>query len=133
MPVSGAGVALTRYDSQRGGDARLIPTGKNQTTGEFTIRPLKLEDYIKTAGPYLEKNGFFESEIGRTTEQYGNIIQVFSSYESRKIATDEKPFMRGINSFQLWNDGKRWWIVTIFWQSETPDNPIPEKYIGQKN
>ncbi len=114
-------------------DARLIPTGKNQTSGEGTIRSLKLEDYIKTAGPYLEKNGFFESEIGRTIEQYGNIIQAFSSYESKKTSTDEKPFMRGINSFQLWNDGKRWWIITIFWQSESPDNPISEKYIGIKN
>ncbi|HWC52355.1 MAG TPA: hypothetical protein VG676_02135 [Chitinophagaceae bacterium] len=114
-------------------DARLIPTGKNQASGESTIKSLKLEDYIKTAGPFLEKNGFFESEIGRTIEQYGNIVQVFSSYESKKTATDEKSFMRGINSFQLWNDGKRWWVVTIFWQSETPDNPIPEKYINPKN
>jgi hypothetical protein len=39
--------------------------------------------------------------------------------------------MRGINSIQLWNDGKRWWIVNIFWQSETPDNPIPEKYLSK--
>jgi hypothetical protein len=41
--------------------------------------------------------------------------------------------MRGINSFQLWNDGKRWWVITIFWQSENKDQPIPEKYIGTKN
>lgn len=37
--------------------------------------------------------------------------------------------MRGINSFQLMNDGKRWWVVTIFWEAETPENPIPEKYL----
>ena len=113
-------------------EARMIPTGKNKD-GVSIIRTLSIEDYIKTSGPFLEKNGFFESEIGRTTEQYGNIIQIFSTYESRRTAADEKPFMRGINSFQLWNDGKRWWIVTIFWQSETPGNPIPEKYIGNKN
>jgi len=41
--------------------------------------------------------------------------------------------MRGINSIQLWNDGKRWWIITILWQSENKENPIPEKYIEGKN
>ena len=134
--ISGPAAQTRNWDRMRTlfiSDARLIPAGKNQTSGEGTIRSLKLEDYIKTAGPFLEKNGFFESEIGRTTEQYGNIVQVFSSYESKKMATDENPFMRGINSIQLWNDGKRWWIVTIFWQSESPDNPIPQKYIGLKN
>ena len=35
-----------------------------------------------------------------------------------------------LNSIQLWNDGKRWWIVSVFWQAETADNPIPEKYLN---
>jgi hypothetical protein len=37
--------------------------------------------------------------------------------------------MRGINSFQLMNDGSRWWVVTIFWEAERPDNPIPARYL----
>lgn len=113
-------------------EARMIPTGK-RPTGEGTRRTLSVEDYITNSGPFLEKEGFFETEIGRKTEQFGNIVHVFSAYESKKALTDEKPSMRGINSIQLWNDGKRWWIITIFWQSENKDNPIPEKYIGSKN
>ena len=113
-------------------DARMIPTGKRQT-GESTRRVLSVEEYITNSGPFLEKDGFFESEIGRRTEQYGNIVHVFSTYESKRAATDEKPFMRGINSFQLWYDGKRWWVITILWQGESKDTPIPEKYIGTKN
>src|SRR5215510_12934067 len=57
-------------------DARMIPTGKRQN-GETTkgvIRVMNLEDYINNSGPYLEKEGFFEKEIGKTTEQYGNIM-----------------------------------------------------------
>lgn len=77
----------------------------------------------------LEKDGFFEKEISRKTDQYGSVVQIFSTYESRRTIKDEKPFMRGINSIQLWFDGKRWWILTIFWQGETPDNPIPDKYL----
>ena len=113
-------------------DARMIPTGK-RPTGEGTRRTLSVEDYITTSGPFLEKDGFFEVEIGRKTEQFGSIIHVFSTYESKRTLADEKPFMRGINSIQLWNDGKRWWIITILWQSENKDNLIPEKYIGSKN
>src|SRR5688572_19747818 len=112
-------------------DARMIPTGK-RPTGESTRRVLTVEEYITSSGPFLEKDGFFETEIGRKTEQFGNIVHVFSTYESKRAATDEKPFMRGINSFQLWNDGKRWWVITIMWQSESNDVPIPEKYIDKK-
>lgn len=93
---------------------------------------MTVEDYITGSGPVLEKDGFFETEIGKKTEQFGNIVHVFSTYESKRKADDEKPFMRGINSIQLWNDGKRWWVITIFWQSESSDNRIPEKYIQQK-
>ncbi len=113
-------------------DARMIPTGK-KLTGEGTRRVLSVEEYITNSGPFLEKDGFFETEIGRKTEQFGNVVHVFSTYESKRVLTDERPFMRGINSIQLWNDGKRWWIITILWQSENKDNPIPEKYIGTKN
>lgn len=110
-------------------DALLIPTGK-KGNGEGTRKSLSLEDYITSSGSFLEKNGFFETEIGRKTEQYGNIIHIFSSYESKKTLQDEEPFMRGINSIQLWNDGKRWWVLNILWESETKENPIPKKYIG---
>ncbi len=108
--------------------ARLIPTGRRPDgTGGHVV--WTIEDYISRAGPQLENGGFFEIEIGRTIDRYGNIAQVFSSYEARRTAEDAEPFMRGINSIQLWNDGNRWWVVTIFWESETPDNQIPDKYL----
>jgi hypothetical protein len=110
-------------------DARMIPTGKNPNTGVTGARVLTPEDYIARSGPFLEQNGFHEREIARKLDQYGNIAQVFSSYQSFKKKDDKEPFMRGINSFQLLNDGKRWWVMTIYWQQETPDNPIPAQYL----
>ncbi len=107
--------------------ARLIPTGRRQT-GETGIRVLTPEDYVANSAPYLEKEGFFEREIARHADQYGNIAQVFSTYESRHKA-EEAPFARGINSIQLVNDGQRWWIVTVLWQGETPQSPIPSEYL----
>ncbi|MBA3726039.1 MAG: hypothetical protein H0W86_06205 [Armatimonadetes bacterium] len=109
-------------------DARMIAVGKRQN-GDVVRRSMSVEDYIENSGPILKERGFFEKEIARRTEHYGNIAHVFSTYEARAKADDEKPFMRGINSFQLFDDGKRWWVVTIFWQAEDPATPLPNKYL----
>src|SRR5687768_4034969 len=107
---------------------RLIPATP-RPDGTVVPNILTVEDYITRAGPGLERNGFFEREIGRKTEAFGTVTHVFSAYDSKRTAQDEKPFSRGINSIQLLNDGKRWWVVTVFWDSERPNNPIPEKYL----
>jgi hypothetical protein len=108
--------------------ARLI-SAHTDKDGLTTAHVMSVEDYIRLGGPLLEKDGFFEREAHRTEERYGNIVQVFSTYESRHAA-DAKPFQRGINSFQLLFDGHRWWVVTIYWQGERPDLPIPKQYGG---
>lgn len=112
--------------------ARLIPTGKNPNTGVTGARALTVEEYIQRASPTMEKDGFFEKEIARRGDFYGNIAQVFSTYAAFRKSTDKDPFMRGINSFQLLNDGKRWWVVTIYWQAESADTKIPKKYLKSK-
>lgn len=112
-------------------DAKLIPSGTD-AQGKTRARYLTPNDYIKTSGKWLYENGFHEKEIGRTTEQFGNIAHVFSTYESFRTKKDTKPFMRGINSVQLLHDGKRWWIVNIYWMAENPKNPIPKKYLDKK-
>jgi len=108
--------------------ARLIPTGA-RPDGSVGLTMLSVEDYIERAGPQLEENGFFEHEIARRTDEYAHIQHVFSTYEARREAEDEEPFMRGINSIQLMNDGERWWIVTVFWEAETDDTPLPRHYL----
>ena len=108
--------------------ARLIPTGPRQTGG-YGSRVLSVDDYIERSSGFFEKEGFYEREAARVTEQFGQIAHAFSTYESRHAPDDAKPFQRGINSIQLMNDGKRWWVVTIFWQGEDEKTPLPEKYL----
>ena len=108
--------------------ARLIPTG-GPAGQPVTARVWTPEEYIQRATPGLETNGFFEREIGRTVETFGHIAHVFSAYDSKRTPADEKPFQRGINSIQLLNDGTRWWIVSVYWDAERADNPIPGKYL----
>ncbi|HKJ01125.1 MAG TPA: hypothetical protein VJ997_01685 [Longimicrobiales bacterium] len=107
--------------------ARLIPVGRAQD-GSVGHRVMTPEEYVSGAGG-LERNGFFEQEIGRVQESFGQIAHLFSTYESRRNRDDAQPFARGINSFQLFNDGTRWWVVSIMWNAEGPGNPIPARYI----
>jgi hypothetical protein len=110
-------------------DARMIAAGINTQTKVAGARVLAPEDYITRNEPFFAKEGFHEREIARRTDVYGNIAHVFSTYAAYKKADDKQPFMRGINSLQLLNDGKRWWVLTIYWQAETRENPLPKEYL----
>jgi hypothetical protein len=96
--------------------ARLIPTAKPAENDDLLPQILDIEGFIARVEPFFKENGFYEKEIARRTEQFGNIAHVWSIYESRHNEDDPEPFMRGINSIQLFNDGKRWWIVNVYWQ-----------------
>jgi len=109
-------------------DAKLIPSGKNKE-GVYKARFMTTEDYINSSGNWLVENGFFEKELHRSVQTFGNITQVFSTYESFNSEADKVPFMRGINSIQLLNDGERWWIINIYWTQESEENPIPKEYL----
>lgn len=112
-------------------DAKLIPSGKNKE-GTYKARYMTPDDYIEASGKWLVQNGFFEKEIHRSVNTFGNITQVFSTYESFKSEADKTPFMRGINSIQLLNDGNRWWIINIYWTQESEENPIPKAYLPKR-
>ena len=112
-------------------EGRLIPTFK-QPDGKVGYRWWSVQEYIDLAGAGLEQNGFFEVEIARKQENYGTVVHLFSTYESRRNADDEEPFARGINSIQLMYDSDRWWIVNVFWRGESDDNPIPAQYLKGK-
>jgi hypothetical protein len=119
-----------RFRSLFAPDARLIPTAcpKDQPCRP---RALTMEDYIKSAGQYFSHNSFYEVESHRVEERYGHVAHVFSTYESRK-APGEEPFSRGINSFQLFWDGSRWSVVSIFWNDESSAGPIPARYLPKQ-
>jgi hypothetical protein len=106
-------------------DAVLATVSKRE--GKIRREIMTPDDYVRMAGPYFAKNGFFEREASRSTQTFGNIAHLFSTYESRHTREAE-PFARGINSIQLLNDGQRWWVLSILWDEEGPDNPIPPEY-----
>ncbi len=87
------------------------------------------EEYRQRTNASFVKNGFFETEIGSRIEQFGNIAQVRSVYEMRR--TPDGPVDgRGVNYFQLYWDGSRWWIAGMVWDDERTANPIPESWLA---
>jgi hypothetical protein len=112
-------------------DARLIPSISSPPApqGHADAIFLTVDGYIERSNGRMTTDGFFERSIHNETQQFGNIVQVWSTYESRHNLDDAAPFARGINSFQLLKDGDRYWVVNIFWDSESPTKPIPAKYL----
>ena len=106
-------VRFVQVDVDRDGRHRVVV----ETHAQFVERSLP-----------LVRDGFFEKEIHRVTRRFGPIAHVWSTYESRRTA-DGPVLSRGINSIELFWDGKRWWIASATWTSETPGTPIPPEYL----
>ena len=92
-----------------------------------------VEDYIAQSGPFLVERGFTESALVNRIEVYGDIAHAWSSYAGTWTNEDDSAgSVRGINSFQLMRqDDGRWLVQSIYWQAETPDNPLPADMEGK--
>ncbi|WP_229483238.1 hypothetical protein [Massilia horti] len=113
------------------------PEGRMQAVamrpdGTIVMRTMSVEDYITRNTPAFAKMGFFEREVARTSETFGQVAHLFSTYESRHAADDAKPFQRGINSIQLYNDGTRWYVLNLVWRAEDDKLPLPERYLHSR-
>jgi hypothetical protein len=106
--------------------ARLIPIGK-RIHGKDGLQVLTVDEWIDDVSEFFAENDFWESEITSHVDRFGNMAQVFSTYEARD-REDGAPIGRGINSIQLLFDEGRWWIVSVMWDNETRENPIPGEF-----
>ncbi|HLW87860.1 MAG TPA: hypothetical protein VKR57_05170 [Terriglobales bacterium] len=118
---------LDRFRSLFLPQAQLVSV--NMKDGQGTARVMTLQEFTDMVTARIGKDGHIEHEIAQRVDVYGNMANVWSSYESRKTP-DDGQVMRGINSIQLMYDGKRWWISGAQWQHETGDAPIPAKYLS---
>jgi hypothetical protein len=87
------------------------------------------EQFVAANRRYFERGGYFERSVFEHIDTFGGIAHVFSTYESRRMANDPKPYSRGVNSFQLISSGGRWWIVTIMWDHERTGLQIPTELL----
>lgn len=108
-------------------DVRFVAVEKRKD-GSIEAEPVTHQEFVDRSDASLVKNGFYESEIHRDTQQFGNIAHIFSTYESR-IKKDGPVIERGINSLELFNDGKRWWVLSVQWDNEREGVTIPDKWL----
>jgi hypothetical protein len=95
--------------------------------GKPVARTMSHQQFVDESDKGLQ-GGFYEQEVHRTTQRFGNIAHIFSTYESR-VKADGPIIARGINSIEAFFDGKRWWIASAIWDEERPDNPMPPEYL----
>ena len=92
---------------------RVAAIGQDQN-GKTLLQYTSLKQFHKESDPYIEKNGFIETEINRKVENVHNLWHVWSTYESRNVAGGPV-IERGTNSIELYFDGKRFWILGWFY------------------
>ncbi|SFD17827.1 hypothetical protein [Massilia yuzhufengensis] len=129
--ISGPAGAPRDWDRMRSlfaPEARMGSVGM-RPDGSYPLRTMTPEDYIVRNTKAFATSGFFETELARTTEVFGQVAHVFSTYEARHAPTDAKPFMRGVNSIQLVHDGKRWYVLSLIWRAEDAKLQLPERYL----
>ena len=90
--------------------------------GIMSMDPEELAAQTETA---YAATGFHELPLVTRVERHGPMASVMSSFEIRLRRDDGTPLMRGLNHFQLLNDGERWWIISNIGTMETPDAPLP--------
>lgn len=110
-------------------DARLVARAGAADQAGMQVQVMAPDDYLRQAQPFFDQRGFYESELTRRVEQFGDLAHVFSTYESRVAPEDEQPFQRGINSIQLLRGADGWKILHLFWESENDRRPLPERYL----
>lgn len=107
-------------------DASVAITGVG-ADGAPVIRTMTLDGYHDQFGG-ARGEPFYEFEIHRVVQRFGNIAHVWSTYAS-SLEPDGEPFARGINSIQLYHDGERWWITSWVFDSERAGLPIPPEFM----
>jgi hypothetical protein len=85
--------------------------------------------YAERNEAYFKTHGFFERGIANRVEEFGNLVQVWSTYESRHEKNDAQPFARGVNALQIVHAQGRFWIASIMWDEERPGFTLPAKYL----
>ena len=106
-----------------------LPTSADQPAHKSDAVFLTPDMYVKRDDPYFKTHGFFERSIANRVEEFGNLVHVWSTYESRHTAEDATPFTRGINSIQIVHAQGRFWIASIMWDDERSGLTLPEKYL----
>ena len=94
--------------------------------GRPAMNVMGLADYARDTTPFFAANAFYEVEIDRRIDLFGNMAHAWSIYEARTSPAAADVERRGINSIQLFKDPDRGWrIVSMIWDNERVGLTVP--------
>ncbi len=104
------------------------PSATLSVADSSNIETVSIKDFlVLLKDPYYE-NGYLEKEVYKIVDQYNGIAQVFQTFYGKDSEGIEE---KGINSYQLVYNQKRWWILSMLWTVESKSFKIPSKYLGK--
>ncbi len=111
--------------------ARSFVVWKNEKTGALETSTPTPQEYADEVNAFAVQTGFVERETSHEIRRFGNVATVFSAYEGKLSSTGEL-YTRGVNVYQLYFDGKRWWISSVSWGGENMIGEIPRELLPSK-
>ena len=110
-------------------DARMYIAVPDKDSGSV-LKSITPEEYAQRNQTRLSDIGFSEEELYRITNTYGAGTQIFSTYESHYTNQNgEEDITKGINNIQLYFDGERYFIVSVFWDANAKNIEVPDRYL----
>jgi hypothetical protein len=100
---------LAEVFSEHARITRMTPEG----TDYMDLRSfLAMTRSLFEAGAYTS---FYEIEVARRIEHFGNMAQVWSVYETRRNRDAREALGRGVNSIQVIREGDAWRVLALLW------------------
>lgn len=97
--------------------ATLVRTGIDDEWRTFALA-MSLDEYIANVTELLDGVEFEERELHQTVTVFGNVARIASVYEYRYRRGGQESKGRGVNFFNLVNDGEGWKIMNVVWDNE---------------
>lgn len=119
-----------RFEELFAPSAVIVSSSSRDGARELTRSSTK--EFVEHWKPIFNEKGWFERPVAMRIERYGDIAQVWSTYEGRETSNQEKPSARGIDSFQMVRIGSDWKVQSLVWQEEDASAPIPAQYLSSR-
>ncbi len=97
--------------------ATLVRTGLDEEGHPFVLA-MSFDEYVDNVTSLLDSTEFSETEIHQAVTVFGNVARLASVYEFTSRSPEGTRHGRGVNFFNLVNDGHGWQIMNIVWDNE---------------
>ncbi len=77
---------------------------------------------------------FYEHEVARRVERFGNVAHVTSAYETRRHPHARACLGRGVNSVQLVRENGEWRVLSLCWDEDAlKDHDVRALVVGGRH